>query len=377
MSTCKTVKTWSKTNVGNLVKHRSGGYYARLFIGGKERWRSLKTTVMEVAKVRLREEQTKAGKVSPKASKLSSAGRMTAGQALSRIADEAKLNVAMPASKKVKVIKASSAHYRGETIDALRKSWRKHVGEELDSTELRKITNQHVLIWTRGFDATASASRFNNTLGTLRRIFEIGIEAGEIHSNPARQKEVGRSRKRAKSTYLPKLDEFRQIVATVRASGTRYALDAAEYIEFLGYSGARKDEAARLAWRDVDLARATVTFRHTKNGEPRTNALIPEARACLQAVATRRGQFAAEDEVFNVSEAYGSLRAAAKIIGIPRISHHDLRDMFATECIRRGADIPTVAQVLGHKDNGKTLLDFYMKNTAQHQAHVMGGLSFS
>ena len=33
----KVVKTWSKTNVGNLAKHRSGGYYARLHIGGKER----------------------------------------------------------------------------------------------------------------------------------------------------------------------------------------------------------------------------------------------------------------------------------------------------------------------------------------------------
>ena len=43
------VKTWGKANVGNLVKHRSGGYYARLHVGGKERRTSLRTKVPEVA----------------------------------------------------------------------------------------------------------------------------------------------------------------------------------------------------------------------------------------------------------------------------------------------------------------------------------------
>lgn len=44
------VKTWLKTNVENLVKHRSGGYYARLCAAGKERWKSLRTTVLESGK---------------------------------------------------------------------------------------------------------------------------------------------------------------------------------------------------------------------------------------------------------------------------------------------------------------------------------------
>ncbi len=55
------VKTWLKTNVGNLVKHRSGGYYARLYVGGKERWTSLRTKVLEVAKARFREQHKSDG----------------------------------------------------------------------------------------------------------------------------------------------------------------------------------------------------------------------------------------------------------------------------------------------------------------------------
>lgn len=75
MSECKPEKTWSKTSVQNLVKHRSGGYYARLFLGGKERWRSLRTKVLEVAKVRLREEQRQADQFAEVA-KPAKSGRM-------------------------------------------------------------------------------------------------------------------------------------------------------------------------------------------------------------------------------------------------------------------------------------------------------------
>jgi len=51
MSASKSVKTWTRTSVQNLVRHKSGRYYARLFSDGKETWKSLKTDLIEVAKV--------------------------------------------------------------------------------------------------------------------------------------------------------------------------------------------------------------------------------------------------------------------------------------------------------------------------------------
>ena len=50
-----TVKVWNRTSVQNLVRHKSGRYYARVFANGKETWKSLKTDLLEVAKVKLRE----------------------------------------------------------------------------------------------------------------------------------------------------------------------------------------------------------------------------------------------------------------------------------------------------------------------------------
>ena len=49
----KTVKTWEKTRLQNLVCHKSGGYYARLFRNGKEIWKPLKTSHFSVAEARM------------------------------------------------------------------------------------------------------------------------------------------------------------------------------------------------------------------------------------------------------------------------------------------------------------------------------------
>jgi len=49
----KTVKTWEKTWLANLVRHRSGRYYARAYAKGKEVWKSLGASHFSVAEAKL------------------------------------------------------------------------------------------------------------------------------------------------------------------------------------------------------------------------------------------------------------------------------------------------------------------------------------
>jgi hypothetical protein len=51
----KPTKTWERTRHQNLIRHKSGRYYARAFAGGKEVWKSLKTSHFSVAEARLAE----------------------------------------------------------------------------------------------------------------------------------------------------------------------------------------------------------------------------------------------------------------------------------------------------------------------------------
>ena len=50
----KSDSLWQKTPVADLMRHKpSGNYYARIRVGGKLIWKSLKTDTMGVAKLRL------------------------------------------------------------------------------------------------------------------------------------------------------------------------------------------------------------------------------------------------------------------------------------------------------------------------------------
>src|SRR5439155_1662392 len=51
----KSTKTWTKTRKPNLLRHKSGRYYARAYAGGKEVWQSLKTSHYSVAEAKLAE----------------------------------------------------------------------------------------------------------------------------------------------------------------------------------------------------------------------------------------------------------------------------------------------------------------------------------
>src|SRR5205823_12038292 len=51
----KPTKTWERTRFQNLIRHKSGRYYARAFAGGKEVRKSLKTSHFSVAEARFAE----------------------------------------------------------------------------------------------------------------------------------------------------------------------------------------------------------------------------------------------------------------------------------------------------------------------------------
>ena len=68
---------------------------------------------------------------------------------------------------------------------------------------------------------------------------------------------------------------------------------------------------------------------------------------------------------------------AAKIVGITRITHHDLRHLFATRCIESGVDIPTVSRWLGHKDGGALAMKVYGHLHDQHSVEMAQKVTFS
>jgi integrase len=78
-----------------------------------------------------------------------------------------------------------------------------------------------------------------------------------------------------------------------------------------------------------------------------------------------------------VHECQKAMNRAAKEVGMARITHHDLRHLFATRCIESGVDVPTVSRWLGHKDGGVLAMKVYGHLRDAHSNEMAKLVSFT
>jgi integrase len=112
-------------------------------------------------------------------------------------------------------------------------------------------------------------------------------------------------------------------------------------------TGARPSESLSVKWSDVDLSKKTALIRDTKTGNERT-AHLPDTLVIALANIKRvpgRGVFIYR----NPDDLTLAWDAAIKRAGIQRLTPHCCRHGFATELLRRGIDVVTVAWLGGWK----------------------------
>jgi integrase len=361
----KSTKTWQKTRKPNLLRHKSGRYYARAFAGGKEVWKSLKTSHYSVAEAKLAEFlKEHRERVSNGNGEVSA--KMTFGEAL-------KIHQQNQADDVT--IKPSTRHYWNQIFVALLKSW-----PGLADREIRRITTTDCKEWTRRFRKIASPTRFNNTLAGLRHVFEVAKDAGIMYGNPAERLE--RMPVRKKQLTLPSGEQFLQLVDAVEDAGAWCSRDCADFVRGLAFTGCRKGEAGHITWRDVDFDAGEIVLRGdpetaTKNWTVRRVPLIPDAYELFQRMRSDRSDESLEAKVFRVGECQKALDRACRKVGADRITHHDLRHLFATRCIESGVDIPTVSRWLGHKDGGSLAMKTYGHLRREHSIAQAQRVSFA
>ena len=354
MKQCKPTKTWARTGHRNLLRHKSGSYYARAFAGGKEVWKALRTCHYSVARARLAEFLKEHRERVSNGSGENSA-KMTFGEAaaihLRNLDDNLR-------------IKPRTREYWRQRLGALGKSW-----PGMNRTEARRITQPDCKKWAATYAKTASPTNYNNTVALLRHVLNVAIEAGVIYSNPAAA--LKRAAIRGKEIALPTTDKFNALIDEMRAGHSRYSISCADFAAGLAFTGCRKGEAGQIEWRDVDFEAGEIIIRGdpetgTKNWELRRVPLIPDACALFERMRSEREGESLDAKVFRVRECQKALDRACKKIGINRITHHDLRHLFATRCIESGVDIPTVSRWLGHKDGGALAMKTYGHLRREH-----------
>jgi integrase len=371
MKTVKGGKTWERTNVTNLLRNgHSGTYYARVKVNGKEKWRTLKTKVFSVAKLKLgdveRDERSK--------------GMVAAAEALPQGGEttvERFINIYLMRTKNNPALRPATKSRREIAVKAILKTWR-----DLSLRDARRITPTDCQHWAAsalregtGFVAPKakiirkgmSASAFNKCVDTLRSIFEIAREHGVTYQNPVER--VSKARMRQKRLELPSVAAFHAIVKNVSEAGARQSKDCAHLVRFLAYSGARISEANSVRWQDCDWEKQRLAIPGTKSASSdRVIPLFPPLAELLKEMRARRGHEPADGAILRVQECKGALRSACQAASVKPITHHGLRHLFATRCIESGVDIPTVSRWLGHADGGALAMRTYGHLRQEHSA---------
>jgi len=240
------VKTWTKTRKQGVLRHRSGVYYARLYLGDKEKWFSLRTNILEVALSRfetndevvaVRERQVRGLPVSSKPLTFQQAKDLYLARLDGRVA--------------LDKMKPGTRTYWATVLSTIEASWKRIMEVDLATLDVGKIKTKDLEDWAKKYletpsvresrkasgRKTISARYFNNSLFALRSVFSEAVKAGSLHRNPAENLETARVP--STKLCLPTRKQFRALVCAIRGGAHRTATAAADMVEFLAYSGCR------------------------------------------------------------------------------------------------------------------------------------------
>jgi integrase len=181
----------------------------------------------------------------------------------------------------------------------------------------------------------------------LRHVLQLAIDRGLIARNPAL--EIAKVKVPANKLELPSSEQFRQIVEHIRSSKQRTGQGSADLVEFLAYSGCRISEAIKVRWPDIDTVRGRIWIAPGKNSTARHVPLLDSMRDLLDRIKAKPRFYKSQPRmnggyIISVAQCARMLTAAYKKAEAHRITHHDLRHLFATRCIESGVDIPTVSR---------------------------------
>ncbi len=241
---------------------------------------------------------------------------------------------------------------------------------------VRSIGQTQIEDWKTKRGAVVSPRSFNYEREVLRRLFEYARTTLRIIlENPAQEikkRKVGKA-----EVIIPTKEQFRLVVETLRAE-PRVKV-AADFVEFLGYSGLRLGEATQVLWRDVNFTAESLLItggeRGTKNHEVRTIPLFPPLRRLLERLFGE-GCHSRDDRLFALESAKKALGTACVKAKLPHFGHHAMRHFFCSNAIEAGCDFKVIAGWLGHKDGGVLVAMTYGHLRNEHSVAMAKKMTF-
>lgn len=404
---------WQTTKEPGLYKHRdSGRYYSRISEGGKRPFVALGTNLW--TKALSKHKRRLAEIIERRARGAAPTELKTLGDCADKLLSQLELTSQSEATKRnyriqIEILKANwvegsfknfnPAHVTFELLLALRKrlqttKWEAPAGYKGTSGKRsgEGYSNSYVNQLLSRLSNIMAVARANGLCGHDPFESGIGIHGTIWLPLPKKKKD------------LPSLDQMKQVFETMggitpgragingpTAEEPNYlrwrldrALDAAEHSQFLAYSGCRLEEANAVCWEDIlpkdEDGLHWVRIRGTKTeAADRMIPVFEDLAKLLEKIKARREAegLAATGKILRVKTSRNALATACEKVGVPRMGHHTLRHYFTTLALSKGIPPHIVADWIGHKDKGITLIKIYSHMIREQSASYAPRLSYA
>ena len=256
--------------------------------------------------------------------------------------------------EKVKDAKRLSTLHREKSA---RNKWLAHLGE----IRLSGITRLHINGFIAKRQGDGSAPRtVNLDIIALRNVLKRAIDDGWIKTLPTENLRPLKVDQRKRQ--LVSLTDLEKLIAAARTLPLSGEL-LADVLRLMTACGARIAESLRLRWSDVNFTQRQITIGSdglSKNQKHRVVDFNEPLEAHLRDMESRRQpdsvwlfpsprRGANDLPLVNFNKA---LRAACERAGKSDFGFHDCRHYFISHCVMSGIDYMTIAQWVGHQDDG-------------------------
>lgn len=268
------------------------------------------------------------------------------------------------------------AFQRKRSADADESKFRNHLFARFGNKRLCDITRRDVELYHAEVRKSHTPATANRHLALIRGMFRKALEDGLVDRSPCTG--VRAFAENNASTRWLSTDELLRLDAAMRADRNQVAAAA---LKFLVLTGARRSEASKMKWAELDLDRGIWLLHgdRAKNGRSRRIVLSGAAVQLLLAQPSRGksefvfpGRGGPDKPIDNLTKPLNRMLAAA---GIPKARVHDLRHTHASHLVANGVSLTAVRDALGHASMQMTNRYAHVADTSLRQAsEVMAGV---
>ncbi|SFA75105.1 Site-specific recombinase XerD [Collimonas sp. OK607] len=154
--------------------------------------------------------------------------------------------------------------------------YHQHLAKPLGTKKLSTVTRREVASIHSSISSAGHATAANRVLALISSVYGWAISAGLWESNPV--KGIKRNAEQSRDRFI-QADELPHFFAALAAEPNSTIRD---YILLSLLTGARRANVLAMCWHDISFERAEWRITRTKNDDPQTVSLSPEAVEILR-----------------------------------------------------------------------------------------------